>query len=439
MMLMFRQVRPERVWISVTRIFFLAIVLTLATNPAFAQTPTAAVRTLEGVDVVGTMLDVTVDQLKLETGAGVKTVDLGQIETIEFPESAKVQLPEQAAMFQLLDGSSVFVDKYNYADRKIEATLSTGKVVSISKRNVSSIVLPGDRETIQKQVRQIKQDASIAADTLVVIRGGEFNAIEGIVKQLDQDSVQFAIDDQSRAVPISKLAAITFFKASKTDYSAPLATCVLSDSSRIKLRSFKLDAKQLALTSLTGDLFNVEFSKVVSFEFNSTETVPLSELPPSTNDWRPLLADSGIVGKLKQLRLARFDRSFSGKPLSLEFPRPTAEVEAGRSRAMTREFDSGIAIQGGGRLAWRLDGNFISLSGLVGFSPQASEFGNVRIRMLADGDVVFDQELSKKTMVEPKAFEIDLTGRRRMIIEIDYADGRSIGDVIHLVNLALQK
>jgi len=345
-----------------------------------------------------------------------------------------VQLPEQAAKFQLLDGSSVFADKYKYVDGKIEATLSTGKVISISKRNVSSIVFAGDRETTHKQVRQIKQDADIAADTLVVIRSGEFNAIEGIVKGLDQDSVQFAIDDQSADVPISKLAAITFFKASKTDYSDPLATCVLSDSSRIKLRSFKLDAKHFALTSLTGDLFNVEFSKVVSLEFSSTESVPLSELPPSTNDWRPLLADSGIVGKLKQLRLARFDQSFNGQRLSLEFPRPPAEVEAGRSRTTTREFDSGIAIQGGGRLAWRLDGAYISLSGLLGFPPQASEFGAVRVRMLADGDVVFDQELSKKTMTEPESFEIDLADKRRLVIEIDYADDRSIGDLIHLVN-----
>ena len=71
-----------------------------------------------------------------------------------------------------------------------------------------------------------------------MIRGEKFNAIEGIVKGLDQDNVQFAIDEQSAEVPTSKLAAITFFKAGKNDFSAPLATCVLSDTSRIKLRSF---------------------------------------------------------------------------------------------------------------------------------------------------------------------------------------------------------
>ena len=405
-MIMFRRVRPEPVWASARRALFLAIAFCLFTGIAPAQTPTAEIRMIDGADIVGTMLEVSVDQLKLETGDGAKTVELEQIEAIEFPESAKTKLPAQAAKFQLLDGSSVFVDKYKIAEGKIEATLSTGEAVSISKRNVSSIVFAGDRESIQKQVNQVKQDASIAADTLIVIRGDEFNAIEGIVKGLDQDNVQFAIDDQSAEIPVSKLAAITFFKAGKKDYSAPLATCVLSDTSRIRLRSFKLTTKQFALTSLTGDLFNVDFSKVVSLDFNSTVSVSLTELAPSTNDWKPLLADRGIVGKLKQLRLARIDQSFNGQPLSLEFPRPAAEVDAGKSATTTRQFETGIAVHGGGRMAWRLDGNYKSISGLVGFSPQASEFGNVKVRMLVDGDVVFEQELVKKTLAEPKLLKL---------------------------------
>ena len=438
-MLIFRQRGPELIWASALQLFVVVIVVGLSTGIAFAQTPTAEIRTQDGLEIAGTLLDVTIDQLKVETGGGAKTIELEQIAAIEFPESAKAKLPEKAAKFQLLDGSAVFIDKYNFADGKIEATLATGQTVSISKRNVSSIVFPGDRAAVQKQVDQIKRDASITADTLVVIRNENFNAIEGIVKKFDQGNVEFAIDDQAATIPTSKLSAITFFKAGKSDYSAPLATCILSDTSRVKVRGFKLENKQFALTSLTGDVFSVDFANVVSLEFDSTESVLLTELEPSTNDWKPLLADTGIVGKLKQLRLARINQSFTGQPLSLEFPRPVAEFEAGKSSTTTREFGTGIAVQGGGRLAWRLDGDYQSLSGLIGFAPEASEYGSVKVRMLVDGDVVFEQELTKKTMTEPEAFEIDLIDKNRMILEIDYADGRSIGDMIHLVNLTLQK
>jgi len=298
----------------------LVFTMHLAANVACAQTPTVEILMVDGAKAVGTMVEVTLDQLKLENDAG----------------STVAKSPKTAAQFHLLDGSSVFIDKYNYADRKITATMTTGNETSIPKRNVSSIIFAGDRTVIQKQVEQVKRDSDVVADTLIVLRNEEFNAIEGVVKGLNPKSVQFAIEEQSADVPISKLSAITFFKAGKDDFSDPLATCVLSDTSRIKLRGFELTPKQLVLTSLTGEKFNVEFNKVVSLEFNTTTTLPLTNLAPSTNDWEPLLAGQTIVGKLRQLRLARINQSFRGQPLSLKIPRPDAEVEAGKTRTVER-------------------------------------------------------------------------------------------------------
>ena len=439
MMVWRSQLRFDPVLRLASLLGLLAFTLHIAASVACAQTPTIEIRMLDGSKAVGTMVGVTLDQLKLESDAGSMTVAVEQIEAIKFSKSEAAKTPKTAAQFYLLDGSSVFIDKYNYADQKIAATLTTGNEVSIPKRNVSSIVFAGDRSTIRKQVEQVKRDSDVVADTLIVLRNGEFNAIEGIVKGLNPKSVQFAIEEQSADVPISKLSAITFFKASKDDFSDPLATCVLSDTSRIMLRGFELTPKQLVLTSLTGEKFNVAFNKVTSLEFNSTTAVPLANLTPSTNDWEPLLAGQAVVEKLRQLRIARINQSFSGQPLSLRVPRPEAEVEAGKTRTVERVYDSGFAVQGGGRLAWRLDGDYQSLSGLIGFAPQASEHGRVKVQILVDGKEHYTQELVNNEMTEPQAFEIDLVDSQRMIIEIDYADGRSIGDVIHLVNPTLQK
>ncbi len=438
-MLRFNPTRVAPVLGFAVRLCCLAITWQLAASFAFAQTPTAEIRLLDGSKVVGTMVEVSLDQVKLETGAGPKSVQIEQIEVIEFPESEASKSPETAAQFSLQDGSSLFIDKYKYVDKKIVTTLTVGAETSIPKRNVSSIVFAGDPVAVQKQIAKVKQDADVVADTLIVFRNEEFNAIEGIVKGLDQASVQFAIEEQSAEVPISKLSALTFFKAGENDFSDPLATCVLSDTSRIRLRGFELTAKQLVLTTLTGDKFNVDFGKVVSIDFNSTTSEPLTSLAPSTNDWEPLLAGQSIVGKLRQLRLARFNQSFSGKPLSLNVPRPAAEVAAGKTRMIERVFESGIAVQGGGRLAWRLNGDYQSLSGLIGFAPEASEFGKVGVRIMVDGKERYSQEHTKNEMTQPQPFDIDLVDGKRMIIEVDYADGRSIGDVVHLVNLTLQK
>ena len=439
MMLRFRQAWSKSVLKFTLRLCLAALALHVSSGLARSQSASVNVRLIDGSRLMGVLQDTNIDQVTLETDAGAKTVAVDQIELIEFPESEKEQLPKQAAQFFLLDGSSVFVDKYKLADRKITATTISGSSVSISKRNVGSIVFDGDRNAIRSQVDQVKQATDIVADTLIVLRRGEFNAVEGIVKGLDQNSVQFAIEDKSADISISKLSAITFFKAAKNEYANPLAICVLSDTSRIKLRDIKVSPKQLLLTSLTGEQFGVDFTKIVSLEFSETTSIPLADLPPSTNDWEPLLVGGAIAEKLRQLRLARINQSFSGGPLSLEIPRAPDEIESGKTRTVERFFNSGIAVQGGGRLAWRLNGNYQSLKGLIGFSPQASEFGNVKVRMMGDGQVLFEQELAKKSMLDPIAFEVDLVDHQRMIIEVDYADGRSIGDVIHLVNLTLQK
>ena len=443
MTLRFRQTWPESTLKSALKLAFHLCLLTLAlhlsSGIARSQSPSVEVRMVDGNRLVGVMLDAGIDQVTIKTNEASKTVAVEQIETIEFLESPKSQLPQQAAQFYLRDGSTIFVDKYRLADQKFDATTTAGASVSIQKRNVSSVVFAGDRDAIRRQVKKVKQAPDILADTLIVLRREEFNAIEGIVKGIDQNSVEFAIEEQTAEVSISKLSAITFFKANKTDYSAPLATCVLSDTSQIKLRDLKVTPKQLSLTLLTGEQFNVDFSKVFSLEFNTTTSIPLTELDPSTNDWEPLLASGAVVEKLRQLRLARINQSFSGRPLSLEVSRPDAESQLGKTRTIERTYATGIAVQGGGRLAWRLNGEYQALKGLVGFSPEASEFGKVNVRMVVDGEVAFEKELTKKWMTNPHAFEIDLANHQRIIIEVDYADGRSIGDVIHLVNLALQK
>ena len=158
----------------------LVFTMHLAANVACAQTPTVEILMVDGAKAVGTMVEVTLDQLKLENDAGSTTVVVEQIEAITFPESEVAKSPKTAAQFHLLDGSSVFIDKYNYADRKITATMTTGNETSIPKRNVSSIIFAGDRTVIQKQVEQVKRDSDVVADTLIVLRNEEFNAIEGV-------------------------------------------------------------------------------------------------------------------------------------------------------------------------------------------------------------------------------------------------------------------
>jgi len=71
----------------------LVFTMHLAANVACAQTPTVEILMVDGAKAVGTMVEVTLDQLKLENDAGSTTVVVEQIEAITLPLNYPKQPP----------------------------------------------------------------------------------------------------------------------------------------------------------------------------------------------------------------------------------------------------------------------------------------------------------------------------------------------------------
>lgn len=147
-----------------------------------------------------------------------------------------------------------------------------------------------------------------------------------------------------------------------------------------------------------------------------------------------MIASPDVLEPLRKLHLARINESFDHEPLRLE-----TLVQTPLPRKIIKTYNSGFAIAAGGRLAFRVDQTFQRCRGLVGFDPTADENGNATLRMLADGVELVNLPLVKAEMNQPVPFDIDIAGADRLVIEIDYRDGRSVGDQIHLVDLVLTK
>jgi hypothetical protein len=412
-----------------------------------AQTPTVEVRLLDQSKStkVGTIIDSNIDVLQLKTSQGVENLLIETLESINFHESALTKI-ESPIKIGLLDGSELVVSECELVDQKIEARLGIGINIQPPKRKVRSIIFerPESRRKLASHVSDVLRDDSIAADTLVVFRKGEFNVIEGIVNKLGRTNVEFSIDDQTAEVNLAKVSAITFFKAGATNatndqYSDPFATCQLADGSVLRLRRFSVNQDKINAITLTGQELNLVAQNLISLSFKTTTTVPISELPPTTNDWTPLLAPRSIQEHLRQLRLARFDSSFDGPKISLDVPRTQQQAALGKTPTITKTFDSGIAIYGGGRIAWQLGGDYKLVRGSVGFAPSASPLGQVNFRIIADGRLVSELPMQKSEMKGPADFEVEIDDCQRMVFEIDYADGNSIGDLVHMVDVVLEK
>lgn len=82
---------------------------------------------------------------------------------------------------------------------------------------------------------------------------------------------------------------------------------------------------------------------------------------------------------------------------------------------------------------------FRKLTGWVGFDPSANPSGIVLFKIIVDGKVKVEQELVSREMNNPVELNVEITNADRIVFQVDYHDGRSIGDQLHLVNLKVSR
>lgn len=408
---------------------------------------------VSGESVSGILRLIDIDSITIEYQGELRTYPHVKLESVwfgtsELKNNADPRLPY--AKLILADGSMLNADKIQLTDSKLSFQLMDGVDARVKTRDVNAILFKFDGTKLEQQSRSAaidRQDRQ--GDALIVNRNGEFNVIEGVARSLTEGRVAFSVGEQTAEVAIEKLDALTFFHAVNREFEKAPITCHLRGGSLFQARRvLVVNAKgeeasmvnaaggdlRLRIVTLAGPVFDVAHASVHQLVFGSGMAVKLSDLVPATNDWQPLLASPAIVESLRQMRIARINQSFSGDPLRVE-----SIDDSPFQRKTVKTFNSGFAIAGGGRLAFRLDGEYKRLRGVIAFAPTADIRGLVRMKISADGEEIFDQLLAKRKMTKPLPIDFDIGGKDRILIEVGYHDGRSVGDQLHLVDLVLSK
>jgi hypothetical protein len=275
-----------------------------------------------------------------------------------------------------------------------------------------------------------------SGDAIVVRRSGRLETIEGIVGDISADKVDFRLDDRSASIDRSKITGVIFYHAKGRELPPARCQLTLLDGSVLKLRQIELTGDSFLGLACSGARFELPRELVARLDFSLGRAVFLGSMTPTNRDWTPLIAGSAILEKLRQVRLPRANRSFDNRPLELVFyPEDSDPVKIPR----TQTFDNGYAMVGGSKLVFSLDRQFERLTGLAGFSPMADSEGNVVLKIRCDNRLALQQQLRKSDNKNPLKLDIDLKDVQRLVIEVDYVDGRSVGDMIHLCNLKVSR
>jgi hypothetical protein len=413
----------------------LLIMVAVATSVAGQELP-VVINTNAGSQVQGTLNSIEFETINVQTADGFEKIGFEQIETVEF--GVDVARPiDSVVLARLVDGSVLQCKTVEIGSGKFRTELHCGTVLEFDSRNVSWIRFRSYENQLEfaKQWREILDDASREGDAIVVNRSSELEAVEGIVGDLQDDKLSFSIDDRTARVSVSKLDAILFYHAAGRVVGSPVCEIVLTDSTSILTRKIDWDRSKIKVTSVCGSTLEVDVDDVSALNFRLSRDVWLSKMQPTTNDWKPLITSSAIFEQLRKMKLARVDQSFSGMPLDLNFHSQTGISFL----ADTRQFENGFAIQGGGKLAFSLEEKYKKLTGLVGFDPAANSSGNVLFKVLLDGKILIEKELVHRDMKNPLELDLDVRDGNRIVFQVEYHDGRSTGDQLHLVDLKVSQ
>jgi len=391
---------------------------------------------LNGESIEGMIESIEFEEFSFRTADEVKTLNFDQINKIEFGQSAE-RPANPASQVQLIDGSELQAVSFGIKSNQLTIQLHAGTTLSVSSRNVNAIRFKSyeDELELSKQWRKLLADDSRQGDAIVVNRDGELDTVEGIVGELADEKLEFSIEDRTARVPLERMDAILFYHASGREFGSPICDVTLIDQSIIHLKSIQWKDSKLIGQAVCGAKFEIPRPALSRLNFALGNEVLLSSLQPTTNDWQPLMTSSAIVNKLRRMKLARTNQSFSGKPLSLKFLPESGANYSGK----TRQFENGFAMQGGGKLAFALNGQYEKLTGFVGFDPEANENGNVKFTILLDGKTVLDKQMLHRKMQNPIELDLVVKDAARVVFQVEYSDGRSTGDQIHLVDLRVSQ
>ena len=278
---------------------------------------------------------------------------------------------------RLVDGSILRARELQVDDQSRCTIVQPGSVrQTIRTRNIATIVLQPVTTELDKQWQDLLQANSRTADWLVFERGGVLDYIEGEAGEITSDSVSFSTQGRTAQAPLDRVTGLSYFHAQGREFADPLALLVTNDGSQLVLRSLRVkdaasqeESQVYLVETICGATLTLTAEQIFQVDFAALRFQYLSDLPPATIEWDPVFYNESIYEYQATLNRPRFNSSFSDQPISLNFE-PTETVGAPIEHV---EYEKGIAMKGGTRLVFSLDGRYSRFQSWLGFAPMRPE------------------------------------------------------------------
>ncbi|HUT56555.1 MAG TPA: NPCBM/NEW2 domain-containing protein [Phycisphaerae bacterium] len=387
----------------------LVLLLTGATALCADRVETIDLRT-----VVGSVASIGPKGVQLSADGNEHVLPLADVEAVFLREAEGLMTRGGQSVIVTVAGDTLAADEVRVADGKIRFESPAVGSLELSLKVVGFVYLPRRGEEPGAVIRKclsIKRAAE-ATDDLIVDRGKEWSAVQGILLALRDGKITFRLRDEDRQIDTRHVKAIRL--AIPHGQWTPAGSLIAADGSEILFSSLKLQGEELAVESRSMGALKIARRNVASIRFVSERVVPLADLKPAS------VEEHGLFDAKFPHRL---NKSVGGGPIRL--------------KGLT--YSSGIGLNSYSQLTYRLDGKYTRFVALAGIDDAVRPAGNATLSFLAD-DKPLGRPIHLTGKDDPVGVNLDLTGAKTFTIRVDFGrDELPVGDHVDLASARLIK
>lgn len=352
---------------------------------------------------------------------GVATFEAtGSRKELAFEELRTVRITPPTAAVQeifaeLRDGSKFPVTSITSDEKSVSAILPGDVTLDSSPENFAHIQLQPLNEAQTSQWQAIVK-SRISADMLILIRSPEsLDKIEGLIETISEENIRFNFDGQIIPAPVSKLAGVRFYSPNEPTLEKLVA--VVRDTSGGTWMASGLSSaagETLSIRLRSGLLLELPFSQVSEIDFSVGSTKYLVELEPLERKVATTIPSLLGVAGSEQLFGSQVFRTSNKESASTD-----------------------LMFFGGGSATYRIPEDFVRLKGSVGLASSGTKFSPCRVTIELEKKRLFETVLESESQIDD--IDVEVSGGRRLTIQVDPLAKNPIGDVVSFKSLRLSK
>jgi hypothetical protein len=220
-------------------------------------------------------------------------------------------------------------------------------------------------------------------DQLVVGNPGSFDVYEGILRDINAETIFFSVDGEVLPVPRRRVFGLVLHGESPakesdiTSRSSPLATLTLWTGTRSPISDFQMNGSELTWQTTTGLTVAIPISMVHEIDFGEKGVAYLFDFERVRNEFSLPFNSDSLLEPLKLLQTFYASRSQTSREIILD----------------GIAYDRGVTLHGKTVIEYHLPQPFATLKGVIGIEDQFRPHASATLQILANSQVLGTWEL----------------------------------------------